>query len=229
MEEYIIIFISDTHSKHKQVTDIGDGNIIICSGDISSMGYYTELKNFCMWFSSLDFDYHVFIAGNHDFCFQDSPGESLEFVNNWGIDYLQDDFLIIGDYNDSVKIWGTPWQPEFNNWAFNLPRNGQELKEKWDLIPLDTDILITHGPPFGHLDKLFSGSNIGCELLRERIDIVKPKIHIFGHIHSSYGYKYDSENNIHFINASVLNEQYNFQNKPIRVKWNKNTNSITFL
>jgi predicted phosphodiesterase len=225
-----ITVISDTHSKHEQLTNhLPGGDLIICSGDISSMGYFNELISFCKWFNKLPYDYKVFIAGNHDFCFQDSIQISSMIVEEYyNVDYLEDNLLLMypEEYSNSIKIYGTPWQPEFMNWAFNLPRNGEELKEKWDLIPINTDILITHGPPFGILDVKGKTEHLGCELLRDRIDIIKPKIHIFGHIHTGYGYMF--KNGTHFINASVLNKKYNYVNSPVSFVWNKETNKIPY-
>jgi len=133
------------------------------------------------------------------------------------------------NYRIMVKVWGTPWQPEFYNWAFNLPRQGWELEVHWNQIPEDTEILITHGPPWGHLDTVKSNptNNIGCELLRKRVDTIKPKIHVFGHIHTGYGYKFDGTT--HFFNASVLDEQYLYTQKPMTVDWNPKTNELSFV
>ena len=228
-----ITVISDTHTKHKQIRkDLPGGDLLLCAGDISSMGYFNEIRNFCKWFEMLPYDNCVFIAGNHDFGFQDDPEECRKLLEDYpGVDYLQDDLLLIGEewdsYENRVKIYGSPWQPEFFNWAFNLPRNGEQLKEKWENIPNNTDILITHGPSFGILDKTPKGKNVGCELLLERVKIIKPKIHLFGHIHCEYGYYFDG--NTHFINASVLNEQYEYQNKPVSFDWDRITNTINFL
>jgi Icc-related predicted phosphoesterase len=227
-----ITFISDTHSKHHQITkDLPGGDLLIHAGDISTMGYRNEIDNFCRWFDSLDgYKNKVFIAGNHDWGFQNNPKESKEIIKlyNW-IEYLQDDLFMVGkNYNDMVKIYGSPWQPEFYNWAFNLPRMGEELKHKWDMIPMNTDILVTHGPAWGYVDKIVGQTtNLGCELLTDRIKVVKPKIHVCGHIHSSYGYVFDGDT--HFINASVLNEQYYYDNKPLSVDWNPKTNELVFL
>jgi hypothetical protein len=129
---------------------------------------------------------------------------------------------------DGVKIYGSPWQPEFYNWAFNLPRNGKELQETWSNIPNDTEILITHGPPWGHCDVTPYGNlNVGCELLRVRVDELKPKIHVFGHIHSGYGYKFHE--GTHFINAAVLGERYSYDNKPLTIDWDPITNKVEFI
>lgn len=227
-----LTFISDTHTKHNLVGSLlPGGDVIIHAGDVSSMGYKHEIQQFLKWFNSLDnYTHKIFIAGNHDWGFQDSPDmckELLEFYDK--VTYLEDNLEVIGDdYSTAVKVYGSPWQPEFYNWAFNLPRNGEELKDKWDNIPMNTDILITHGPPWGHLDTIKGESiPLGCELLTEQIKVVKPKIHVFGHIHSGYGYKFDGDT--HYFNAAVLGEKYIFENKPFNVEWDPETNELEIL
>lgn len=228
-----ITFISDTHTKHNQVTaNLPGGDLIIHSGDMSSMGYKHEIQQFLKWFNGLDnYTHKIFIAGNHDWGFQNDPEmcqEQLEFYNK--VTYLQDNLTVIGeDYETSVKVYGSPWQPEFYNWAFNLPRMGWELEQKWGDIPENTDILITHGPAWGHLDTVKSNPtfNLGCELLRERIDNIKPKIHVCGHIHTGYGYKFDGHT--HFFNVAVLDERYYYTQKPITVDWDPKTNELEFV
>jgi Icc-related predicted phosphoesterase len=220
-----ITLISDTHNKHNQVTaTLPSGDLILHAGDATSMGYKHELQQFMKWYNNLDYTHKIFIAGNHDWGFQEDPEmtkELLEFYNK--VTYLQDNTTEI----DGVKIYGTPWQPEFYGWAFNLPRMGWELEQKWADIPLDTDILVTHGPAWGHLDTVKGMSvPLGCELLTERIKVVKPKIHVCGHIHTGYGYKFDGDT--HFFNAAVLDEQYTFTQKPFTFDWNPETNEIEF-
>jgi Icc-related predicted phosphoesterase len=227
-----ITFISDTHNKHKVITDdLPGGDLLIHAGDLSSMGYEHEITEFCKWYDKLNnYDTKVFIAGNHDWGFQDDPEKALQIVNSYKtIDYLQDDLLMVGeDYDKMVKIWGSPWQPEFYNWAFNLPRNGEELKSKWDMIIPDVDILVTHGPAWGYVDKVIGNPmNLGCELLGEKIKTIKPKIHVCGHIHSGFGYMFDGDT--HYFNAAVLGERYTYENKPMTVEWNPETNEIEFL
>ena len=222
-----ITFISDTHTKHNNLKeDLPGGDLIIHAGDISSRGYEHELQNFSKWFNKLDqYKNKVFIAGNHDWLFQNDPDEAyhiIEFYKN--IKYLQDSAYFV----DGVKIWGSPWQPVFLKWAFNLPRNGLKLAEKWNNIPEDVDILITHGPAFGNLDIVINETeNLGCELLINRIEKIKPKIHVCGHIHSGYGYKFNGDT--HFINASVLDERYSYTQKPLTVDWDKETNELIFI
>ena len=202
----------------------------MCAGDISSRGYKTELENFFKWFDGIDnYDHKIFIAGNHDFGFQDEPETIKGLLTGYKtIDYLQDEYLGIQDGDEpELKIWGSPWQPEFHNWAFNLPR-GEKIKEKWDLIPNDVDILITHGPPFSKLDYVpYNNINVGCEELLLKVQQIKPKIHLFGHIHEGSGYVFDG--NTHYINAAVLNGRYEFRNKPITVDFNFETNEIDFI
>ena len=196
-------------------------------------GYHKkEVIEFLDWFSSIkNYDKKIFIAGNHDRILENDPTwSSLTIKDYTNLIYLQDEGFLIYDMEDdsSVKLYGSPWQPEFFNWAFNLPRNGEEMKSKWDAIPKDTDILITHGPPFGHLD-IPGGQSIrvGCEMLRHRVDEIKPKIHVFGHIHGSSGYYYNGHT--HFINASILNEQYLYTNLPVSIEWDLITNGIKWL
>jgi Icc-related predicted phosphoesterase len=212
-----IVFISDTHNKHEHLTSkgmgniLGSGDVLVHAGDITSMGRSHEIKLFLDWFSNTDFTHKIFIAGNHDFGFEVMPDIAPEYKEK-GVHYLFDSEVII----DGVKFYGSPWQPEFYNWAFNLPR-GEKLAEKWGKIPGNTDILITHGPAHGLLDTVPMGGHVGCEELYKRVFEVKPKIHVCGHIHGSYGQK--SVDGIEFLNASVLNERYNHENKPIVVSF----------
>lgn len=206
-----ITVISDTHNKHKQVNPYLDGgDILIHCGDISGMGKNNEVDDFCKWFDEIDnYDTKIFIAGNHDWLFQTNPDAAKEIVYSYNIKYLQDSSIIA----NGIKIYGSPWQPEFCSWAFNLPR-GQKLVEKWAKIPEDTDILITHGPPTGYRDTVKIGSqNLGCVDLLNRVLEIKPKYHIFGHIHGGYGKDFNEHTT--FINASNLNEGYIFSNLPI--------------
>ena len=228
----IITVISDTHGKHNEITqDLPGGDLLLHAGDISSMGYQHEVQQFCKWFNNVEnYGHKIFIAGNHDWGFQNNVEKIMEIVNSYKtVDYIQDETVSVGDDKKMVNVYGSPWQPEFYNWAFNLPKNGDELAAKWDAIPDNTDILITHGPAFGVLDTV-SGKmwdNLGCQLLTDKIKTIKPKIHLCGHIHSGYGYFFDGDT--HFLNASVLNEAYQYTNEPLTFEWNPDTNEINFL
>ena len=224
----IITFISDTHTKHRYCElDLPGGDLLIHAGDLMNSGHdENDVWEFLDWFDKQEqYKSHVFIAGNHDRFFENKPDETKNILREYPyLPYLQDHTHSI----DGVKIYGSPWQPEFYNWAFNLPRNGVELQEKWSNIPNDTEILITHGPPWEYLDVTPYGNlNVGCELLRVRVDELKPKIHVFGHVHSGYGYYYNGHT--HFINAAVLNERYNYENKPLTIDWNPETNELEFI
>ena len=229
-----ITLLSDTHTKHKHVHnkglgDLPGGDLIIHAGDISSMGYKHEVVEFAKWFNQLDYEHRVFIAGNHDWGFQNNVDQIMESISVYeGITYVEDVTNTIKHGDTDINIYGTPWQPEFCNWAFNLPKNGEELISKWEAIPLDTDILVTHGPAFGILDTVEGrrSDHLGCELLTERIAMVKPKIHVCGHIHTGYGYYFNGET--HFFNAAVLNERYTYAQKPFTFDWDPITNEINF-
>ena len=236
-----ITVISDLHTRHGLIPmeDLPGGDLLICAGDIMNSGYNkNDILDFCTWFNSLDqYEDKVFIAGNHDRMFENHPEAVEELTNIFlDIDYLQDEELVIygdgpnGDRpEDNIRIYGSPWQPEFYNWAFNLPKNGIELAAKWEAIPDNTDILITHGPAYDTLDTVVGRfwDNLGCNLLAERIAVIKPKIHVCGHIHSGYGYEF--KDGTHFFNASILDEQYEYTQKPMTFDWDKESNTIEFV
>jgi len=226
-----ITFISDTHTKHEKLNGfLPGGDLLLHSGDLTSRGYITEIEEFVKWYDKINnYDTKAFICGNHDFGFEDDNEKVKGLLTGYKtIEYLQDELLMVGeDYDTMIKIWGSPWQPEFHNWAFNLPR-GEKLKEKWDMIPTDVDILITHGPPLGKLDYIpYDSVNVGCEELLLKVQEIKPKIHVFGHIHEGYGYVFDG--NTHYINAAVLNGRYEYRNKPLTIDWDPETNEIEFV
>jgi Icc-related predicted phosphoesterase len=222
-----ITFISDTHNKHKHLTSkgmgniLGSGDILVHAGDCTSMGHKHEIEQFLKWFSNTDFEHKIFIAGNHDFGFEQKTDIDQEF-KDLGVTYLFDNDVTI----DGIKFYGSPWQPEFHNWAFNLPR-GEELAAKWEKIPDDVDILITHGPAYGILDYAPIGGRVGCEELYRKIVEVKPKIHVCGHIHDGYGQK--TMGGIEFLNASVLDDRYEHAHKPIVVEYDTETKEITYI
>jgi Icc-related predicted phosphoesterase len=207
-----VICISDTHNLHKRIpTDwFPTGDVIIHAGDVSGRGSIPEIKEFLEWFSKLPYPHKILIAGNHDWGFQRYPEVIEEILKEFpNITYLQDSGIEI----NGVRFWGSPWQPTFYNWAFNLDR-GPEIREKWKLIPEDTDVLITHGPAYGHCDMVLSGEFVGCEdLLNEIHTRLKIKWHICGHIHCGHGESVDAK--AHYINASIVNERYEVQYKPI--------------
>ena len=198
-----IICLSDTHCLHEKIK-VPEGDLLIHAGDFCGRGTIQELASFNAWLGTLPHPHKVVIAGNHDWPFQRDPSAQGVLTNAI---YLQDSETMI----EGLRIYGSPWQPEFCNWAFNL-RRGEEIKRKWDQIPEGLDILVTHGPPYGVGDQLLSGEHVGCVDLQEAIARVQPRVHICGHIHSGYGVK---NHEIIFINASNCDEEYRPINPPV--------------
>ncbi len=175
-----LVVLSDTHGRHKTI-DIPDGDVLIHAGDFSVwFGTLEELAEFNDFLAQLPHVHKIVVAGNHDFPFERENAEARAILTH--AHYLQDEALEI----EGVKFYGSPWQPEFLNLAFNLPR-GEPLRRKWDMIPSDTDVLITHGPPHGIGDRTFDGLHVGCEELLARVQEIKPRVHVFGHIHEGRG------------------------------------------
>jgi len=209
-----LVCISDTHGlQSKTYHTIPDSDILIHAGDLTNVGAKQDVLAFHSFIEKLPHKHKIIIAGNHDWCFANNKKDKAP---NWltqnkdNIHYLLDEEIII----DGIKFYGSPWQPYFFNWAFNLKR-GKPLKEVWSKIPENTDVLITHGPPYKILDETAGGDYTGCVDLLERIEIIKPKVHVFGHIHEAYGTKL--KKNITFVNASICNFNYRPINKPIVV------------
>lgn len=202
-----IVAISDTHGLHHQL-QLPKGDILLHSGDVAKRGSEQEIVAFLNWFSQQDFQYKIFIAGNHDFYFEETPAAAIAALIPANVIYLNDSGVTI----EGINIWGSPVQPRFFDWAFNRDR-GADIDRHWQLIPENTDILLTHGPPKGILDKTFQGLEVGCEMLLNRIEQIQPKYNVFGHIHEGYGQV--TKNNIHFINASVVNLRYMVVNPPV--------------
>ena len=191
-----ITFISDTHNKHNSIK-IPETDILIHAGDATGRGTLQEVKSFLAWLSNQPAQHKIYVAGNHDFLFERDPGYAKMLLSEHdNISYLQDSMIeVMG-----LKIYGSPHQPEFYNWAFN--RTSDQLKAIWSEIPSEIDILVTHGPPYGILDKTADNDIVGCKWLREEVlGRVKPKIHHFGHIHEEYGaIKIDDTV---FVNSSI--------------------------
>lgn len=206
-----ILCISDTHNKHKQLRNLPSADVIVHAGDFSSMGYEWEIKNFLNWFSKLPYSYKIFIAGNHDWLFENNSILAKSLVPE-NVIYLEDDGIEI----DGVKFWGTPVQPIFCNWAFN--RSEEKLIRHWQAIPDNTDVLITHCPPHTILDLCFNdNAHKGSpSLYYEIFERIKPKLNVMGHIHEGYEIKVIDD--VTFINASVLDENYVCVNKPILIE-----------
>lgn len=208
-----IVCLSDTHNCTGEI-EVPDGDILIHSGDATITGPVEEVKRFNRWFAGLPHKYKIFVTGNHDWLFERN-NELARSLLDRSIVYLQDSSVVIA----GLKIYGSPWQPRFYDWAFNLMR-GAEIAEKWRLIPNNVEVLITHGPPNKILDSVptkWGVDNAGCEELRKRVEDIashgKLKLHVFGHIHCGYGTH--EEFGIRFVNASNCDEQYKPTRPPI--------------
>lgn len=201
-----VVFISDTHGQHDKLT-LPPGDILIHGGDLSKRGDEHEIDDFLHWYEAQPHPYKVFIAGNHDFFFEQEPQRAARKIPD-NVIYLNDN----GREIEGIYIWGSPIQPTFFDWAFNRDR-GEQIQKHWDLIPSRTNILVTHGPPYGALDRTTRNEQVGCFNLTRTVQQIKPQYHLFGHIHEGYGMKQLGQTT--FVNGSVLDEHYSLANEPV--------------
>ncbi|XP_070110576.1 metallophosphoesterase domain-containing protein 1 isoform X2 [Equus caballus] len=224
------VCVSDTHSRTDPI-QMPYGDVLIHAGDFTELGLPSEVKKFNEWLGSLPYEYKIVIAGNHELTFDQEfmadlikqdfyyfPSVSkLKPENYENVQSLLTNCIYLQDSEVTVRgfrVYGSPWQPWFYGWGFNLPR-GQALLEKWNLIPEGVDILITHGPPLGFLDWVPKKmQRVGCvELLNTVQRRVQPRLHVFGHIHEGYGVMADGTTT--YVNASVCTVNYQPVNAPI--------------
>lgn len=229
-KELEITMISDMHMNFP--LNLPGGDILIIAGDSTYRGLEDELRKFNKWMGKQDYSHIVVIAGNHDFMFERDPSRARSLIDH-ADHYLNDSEVTI----EGIRIWGSPITPWFHNWAFN--RFPAEISKHWGLIPDGVDIIVTHGPPHGIGDdvnntekrKLLyqkdpfhhyppgNPNHQGCPILMQQVLRIKPKIHLFGHIHEGYGIV--EQDGIKFINASRMDEHYNPINAPIHLKFKK--------
>ena len=174
-----IVAIADTHNRHAQLA-LPAGDVLIHAGDLTGRGTLRELEQVADWLRAQPHRHKVVVAGNHDFALQRQPAQAKALFQ--GLHLLEDEEVQL----EGLRIWGAPWQPWFHDWAFNL-RRGPEIDAKWRLIPAGVDVLVTHGPPHGYGDVVYRGERVGCEDLTRHLDRVKPRLHLFGHIHEDKG------------------------------------------
>ena len=228
-----IVSISDFHGDLSGI-DVPECDILLIAGDIlpstASPGNHKVREHsqwlsdvFAPWLDTVDARHIVGVAGNHDFIFQ--VHKDMVPKLNWH--YLENSSVEI----DGIKIWGSPWTKHFHNWAFNSPMNIEDsnafLNKLWGSIPLDTDVVLTHGPSHGVVDRVtqrFKQRNsLGDEELFNRIKVVQPILHVCGHIHSAHGIEVKrwGDRSTIFINASIVDEYYDSVYKPIIVSIKK--------
>lgn len=174
-----LVAMADTHGYHRDLV-VPDGDVLVHAGDLTQRGTLAQLQEVADWLRSLPHRHKVVIAGNHDFALQRVPAEARALFH--GLTYLEDEEVTL----DGVRIYGSPWQPWFYDWAFNL-RRGPAIDEKWQRIPEGLDVLVTHGPPAGYGDLVTRGERVGCEDLLRHLARAKPRFHLFGHIHEDRG------------------------------------------
>lgn len=214
----IIDCISDLYGHYPK---LDGGDLLIVAGDLTGTDSINEHMEFCRWICKQNYKKKIFISGNHDNKLVgpwpgNTKGPFREDKAFYDFDYLCDS----GTEFEGLKIWGSPWTKSFPGMnphckAFTVDTE-EELQEKWKLIPDDIDILVTHSPSFGNLDVTKRGESVGSMSLWIRLLITRPKLHVFGHVHESYG-NVKHYNGIRLVNASHVNERYEPVNNPIRI------------
>ncbi len=198
-----IVCLSDTHGNTD--LEVPPGDLLVHTGDHSRRGSVKELEQAARWLQALPHPHKVVIAGNHDFALQASEVWTRDLFSP--MTYLLDEEVSI----NGLRIWGSPWTPTFGGvWAFQAPKLG----EIWDSMPAGIDLLLTHGPPHGVLDRTFSGSAAGCKALAAKVAQVRPALHVFGHIHEAYGLEQQDETV--YLNASNSAVGYTYP-QPVHV------------
>lgn len=211
-----VCLISDTHNFQFQNPPRGI-DILIHAGDATGLGSVPEVLQLSDWFKRLPFKHIIFCPGNHDFLFQSMESTARSIMPS-NVTILIDQEITI----DGIRIYGSPWQPEFCNWAFNY--YPEEAEAIWAKIPGEQslpssgesrrlDILVTHGPPRGIHDLTENGIFIGCSVLARRVQETKPRFHVFGHNHADGGKQVAIDGTL-YINAAAKYEDYSNRPEP---------------
>lgn len=216
-----LVCVSDTHGQHWGFDSMPAGDVLLVAGDFTERGKRQEIEDFDFWLSRQPYRFKVVVSGNHDLRFEEFPEESRQLLSH--ANYLRDSEVnlrpsMFGRDNESwkVRIWGAPWTPRFYDWAFNLDRGSEKLRKVWQQVPTGVDVLVTHGPPFGILDRDPRADRVGCELLRAELDRIRPRVHVFGHLHRDYGIKSLPElPGSLFVNAAICDDRYEVHRNPI--------------
>jgi Icc-related predicted phosphoesterase len=211
-----LVVVSDTHGRQDHASALPDGDVLIHCGDLTMSGTDDELVRELEWLAGQQHETKLLVPGNHDFGLEDKTRRDTyrRLFNKEGVTILVDDQIVI----DGIKFWGYPWIPNLRNWAFY--GTDPQLQDKLALIPDDTDILISHGPPQGAGDLISRAGHVGCPWLRERIRQLSTLKFVFcGHIHEGYGFSMDiAVNGAEVFNASACNEYYYAVNKPLEIE-----------
>lgn len=215
-----VVCFSDLHdlevvrSKHTPPVELRlpRCDIALFAGDACNQGTWNEWKRFCRWFAAQDATFKIAVGGNHDNPLAHAKRAwAIHEATNHGITYLQDSSITI----EGLNIYGSPWTPDFGGTeVFHLPDGSPELAAKWDHIPSDTDILLTHGPALGLLDSFSPTTpHLGDALLLKALDRIQPRIHVCGHIHAGYGQTQHGPTQV--VNASLVDSDYSLVHAPI--------------
>ncbi len=209
------VCMGDSHGKHEGIV-VPDGDILLHSGDYSMMGYEHEVRSFLIWYESQPHAAKVLTNGNHEVAVEANHALFLAMLKEYApsVIYLNDSGAKIMGLN----VWGSPVTPRFGyGWSWNRDR-GPDIRRHWNMIPSDTNVLVTHGPPHGLVDRLERGEHVGCEELRDTIDnrLDDLILSTHGHLHSAYGIDHIGQKT--FVNAALVNERYQLTNAPIVVE-----------
>lgn len=215
-----IVAISDTHNHHKMLLNFPSGDILIHCGDFSDICTKKDLDSFSDWFQQQEFEYKILVFGNHDIVtdekfyednwkrFHDQKVElPQDYWSRKGIITLVGESITLWVGSEKVKIWGHPGlNPMQNNWAWSL-ENFQESDKLWNSIPNDVDIIITHSPPYGILDRTDRGTHIGNEEYSSWLlkNSNKRLFCFFGHMHIPGKYILE---NVKLFNVSCCRDTY---------------------
>lgn len=193
--------MSDTHCRHREITNVPQADILIHCGDFTNMGREDEVLDFADWLASLPHRHKIVVPGNHDACLD---AQRPLLYSQRAFDRLSSVSRVL--INESVEVEGIKFYGSPNVWGakvFSIT-NDAEAYEVFGSIPDDTDILLTHSPPLGVMDLSFTGERIGCDaLLVNVVDRVQPAVHFFGHAHGDWGVR--RMYGVYFVNASSVN------------------------
>lgn len=228
-----IVAIADTHGRHEQI-DLPDGDVLVHAGDFTRQGAPEEVREFADWLGDQPHEHQVVVAGNHETCLEpDSElsdhdpeyrDEAIEILEDVAI-YLENGSVMI----DGVTFFGSPNTPTFEGWAFE--RDEDELEVIYEDIPQSTDVLVTHTPLYGVLDRV-AGSfetkrignllvnqthkNVGSVALHKSVEQIEPAVHLFGHIHPQYGTKETA--GTRFYNVALVDNNFEIKNDPVVIE-----------
>lgn len=221
-EKMIIDCISDLHGLYPKLEG---GDLLIIAGDLTARDTQEEYDKFDNWlaYETKNYRKKIFIAGNHDnLLIKEKPRKYMVGYKNKKtekFEYLCDS----GTEFDGLKIWGSPWSltfPGINPRCTAFTCLEKDMKKKFENVPSDIDILITHQPPYGILDEIYTFEGLPCHVgskrLKDLITRTVPKLVVFGHIHEQGGSRIGLKDTV-FVNASHVNERYKPLNQPVRV------------